>query len=1147
MARAPPVNLFRPPDQSHQRRSEETIKSHQEPASNSSYNSTKSRNTEAMNIAISERELDGIQRFISPDRDKLIHRKLFSRDDSPTQGLQHTQKSHESITPIVRSEEANSEKIGANPSELRLQIRPISHQFHGDSTTGDCSLGDEVHLTTISSEMAGQITGDMNSGEQIVEGDADDIGGNCSLDEELRLTNISTKLAQNHSQTNIQTGSTKSAANTQIENEEHSCRPEEPQQKNSFHGQARPKDQRQDHNAIGKQQIEKEEAQVDTRNQQGQNDQLDSTSATNLEIRDVENSSHFSFGVNPVGVIPSYEGHQNTGTTANEHQFPEQKTKCGQHAGSSDTSGNDSANGQKNVMREEQEIRRGATESQQQGNRFQNVVRDKNVAQPNDQRGHTNSNQQNQQIHQPNQPKEPNNPNENQNPKQNQSVVPAPYTVVQTLAARLRQIHATQTIPIELVPPKHTTKQGQPAVIFDMDDFMNKLAVDCKYTLIGKFSTTMPKIELIRKSFILQTQLNGGVNIAHYNARHVFIDLENELDYNTVWTQQRMTIEGKLMRIQAWSPNFRPEEETPIVPIWVLLPGLPWHCFKKEFVTPLLESVGKVLYLDTASIKRTRASMAKVKVQIDLTKDRPRHIWIGLDDEDLTIGRWQPIEYENIPPYCTYCKHQGHMIGDCNFKIRDEDFKRRKELGAEMQNINKGEQGQQGKEHRQIMSREQEEQQPQQTKEGGDQQPPGQQKEEEWQVPRRRNNRPQEEKTQKTMWRPTSPQNKVLKEHPQHTAQQTGISNNSNYNSFTNLNMQGKQVTDIQEQNSKEKITPQGTQSRSKIDHNQVAQTKQTGNQTKTQSTGIDSMLPIPINPNNSYFNGIAEAEGGMDGGCQKSHTNLQERGSKGGNLTHVLHEGKHFDPSPDLRTPATTASQHPNPVQQKVQQKEQTEAGKQANTGIIREKQQEEVSPIGKHTKGSMAKDMGAHASTSNQDNTPKSKNKPSKKKREAAKKRQNLQQQNKDQQEEQPKEGAVCKKFIMVDDQLGMDITPLQTQYMNPPINVPPDERPEKCQMNKGPIIDEYAVDNSEDELDMDNQSLKDHDEEEETSELLIRAFSPHPDKSYADEVHQVANKQGLSPRGIQYDKFQFKTQDINTVTAGRPNTRLFTPRSS
>ncbi|KAG5588868.1 hypothetical protein H5410_039382 [Solanum commersonii] len=116
------------------------------------------------------------------------------------------------------------------------------------------------------------------------------------------------------------------------------------------------------------------------------------------------------------------------------------------------------------------------------------------------------------------------------------------------------------------------------------------------------------------------------------------------------------------------------------------------------------------------------------------------------------------------------------------------------------------------------------------------------------------------------------------------------------------------------------------------------------------------------------------------------------------------------------------------------------------------------------------------------------------------------------------------------MVDDQLALDITPLNTQYMGSPINVPPDKSPENCQMNKGPSTDEYAVDNSEDEPDLDNQSLRDHDEDDETN-----------------EVHQVAKEQGLSPRGIHLDKFQFKNQDINTVTAGRPNTRIFTSSSS
>lgn len=87
--------------------------------------------------------------------------------------------------------------------------------------------------------------------------------------------------------------------------------------------------------------------------------------------------------------------------------------------------------------------------------------------------------------------------------------------------------------------------------------------------------------------------------IAHFNARHVYIDLDDEDDYITVWSRQKMTIEGQLMRIQTWTPTFRPEEETPIVPVWISLPELSRHCYNREFVSALLFSIGKVLYLDT--------------------------------------------------------------------------------------------------------------------------------------------------------------------------------------------------------------------------------------------------------------------------------------------------------------------------------------------------------------------------------------------------------------------------------------------------------------------------------------------------------------------------------------------------------------------
>lgn len=99
-------------------------------------------------------------------------------------------------------------------------------------------------------------------------------------------------------------------------------------------------------------------------------------------------------------------------------------------------------------------------------------------------------------------------------------------------------------------------KQGLPAIVFNKEDFMVKLVDSNKFTLFGKFSSTMPKVYQIRKNFIFQSQLIGGVKIAHFSAGHVYIDLDSELDYISIWTKKKMYIVGQLMRIQAQNPTF---------------------------------------------------------------------------------------------------------------------------------------------------------------------------------------------------------------------------------------------------------------------------------------------------------------------------------------------------------------------------------------------------------------------------------------------------------------------------------------------------------------------------------------------------------------------------------------------------------------
>ncbi|KAM3203150.1 hypothetical protein P3L10_030776 [Capsicum annuum] len=187
----------------------------------------------------------------------------------------------------------------------------------------------------------------------------------------------------------------------------------------------------------------------------------------------------------------------------------------------------------------------------------------------------------------------------------------------------------------------------------------------------------MPKREVIRRQFILQTKLKERVKITHFNSRNQYIDLDNEYDHSTFWSKGKMYIQGQLMRLQLWTPTFNPEEETPLVPEWVSLPKLPWYCYCLEVVVPLLSPIGKVLFIDLETYKKTRDSMAKVKLQINLTKPRPQHVWLGYDEDEHCKGRWQTILYEEITEYYSYCKHQGHVARSCIVKEKDEDARKK--------------------------------------------------------------------------------------------------------------------------------------------------------------------------------------------------------------------------------------------------------------------------------------------------------------------------------------------------------------------------------------------------------------------------------------------------------------------------------------
>ncbi|KAI0502301.1 hypothetical protein KFK09_017248 [Dendrobium nobile] len=70
---------------------------------------------------------------------------------------------------------------------------------------------------------------------------------------------------------------------------------------------------------------------------------------------------------------------------------------------------------------------------------------------------------------------------------------------------------------------------------------------------------------------------------------------------------------------------------------------------------------GKPLKTDNATVVGSRPSVARVLMELDITKQYPDHIWLGPEK----LGYVQSMEMEELPKYCGRCKSIGHSKVEC--------------------------------------------------------------------------------------------------------------------------------------------------------------------------------------------------------------------------------------------------------------------------------------------------------------------------------------------------------------------------------------------------------------------------------------------------------------------------------------------------
>ncbi|KAF5177172.1 hypothetical protein FRX31_033241, partial [Thalictrum thalictroides] len=100
-------------------------------------------------------------------------------------------------------------------------------------------------------------------------------------------------------------------------------------------------------------------------------------------------------------------------------------------------------------------------------------------------------------------------------------------------------------------------------------------------------------------------------------------------------------------------------------PVWVDLPGLPLDFFHPAMLQVIGDDIGKkFLSVAKDTICRTRPSVARICVEMNIHEEMPNSIWL---EGPNYPGFWQPIYYPNFL-YCSHCYKMGHSLQNCNKK-----------------------------------------------------------------------------------------------------------------------------------------------------------------------------------------------------------------------------------------------------------------------------------------------------------------------------------------------------------------------------------------------------------------------------------------------------------------------------------------------
>ncbi|PKU81403.1 Thioredoxin-like 4, chloroplastic [Dendrobium catenatum] len=156
-------------------------------------------------------------------------------------------------------------------------------------------------------------------------------------------------------------------------------------------------------------------------------------------------------------------------------------------------------------------------------------------------------------------------------------------------------------------------------------------------------------------------ELAAPFQLSLVDPSHILIKLSNDLDYCRVFCHRSYLVFNCFMKLTKWSPILDIGVESPVIPIWISFPRLRPHFFSPRILFGLGGLFGKPLKIDEATAVGSRPSIARVLVELDITKSYPKQVWLGSE----SLGYTQEVIFDEFPQFCAGCKCIGHSLGNC--------------------------------------------------------------------------------------------------------------------------------------------------------------------------------------------------------------------------------------------------------------------------------------------------------------------------------------------------------------------------------------------------------------------------------------------------------------------------------------------------